>query len=177
MNKYNILALGRWDCLERRYQAKDGDLILFDRQDLPVLKGSKIASGIYKFKMQLPNALNISYSKSYIFSCTEVKQSWETWHKRFGHVSYDGLKKLHAKGLIEGFTVDASTPTLDCVSCTEVKQSRKPFEAKSDTRRTNKGELTHMDLWGKYDIASLQGDTALPVTDPQVSVVSEYRSA
>ena len=29
-NKYNIFTLGRWDCLGHQYQAKDGNLILYD---------------------------------------------------------------------------------------------------------------------------------------------------
>ena len=38
----------------------------------------------------------------------------------------------------------------------EAKQSQKPFEAKSEMWWKNKGELTHMDLWGKYDVIFLQ---------------------
>ena len=45
----------------------------------------------------------------------------------------------------------------DCISCTQAKQSRKPFDPKSDMRCTNKGELTHIDLWGKYDVTSING--------------------
>src|SRR6266566_610854 len=48
-NKYNIFALGRWDSQGRRYQASNGELILYNRQNAPVLKGRKIASNVYKF--------------------------------------------------------------------------------------------------------------------------------
>jgi hypothetical protein len=27
-----------------------------------------------------------------MFVTTELAQSWETWHKHYGHVSYDGLQ-------------------------------------------------------------------------------------
>ena len=156
-NKYNIFALGRWDSQRRRYQASNGELILFNRQNVPVLKGQKVASHIYKFNMVPTDATNKIDLKLYSFSCKESKQTWETWHRRFGHVSYDGLKRLQAKNLIDGFTVDTKTPTPDCTSCTQAKQSRKPFDSKAETRRKVKGELTHMDLWGKYEISSING--------------------
>jgi transposase InsO family protein len=64
---------------------------------------------------------------------------------------------MHSKRLIEGFSIDPKSPTPDCVTCTQAKQTRKPFDSKSDKRRTNKGELTHMDLWGKYNVTSISG--------------------
>jgi Integrase core domain len=42
-------------------------------------------------------------------------------------------------------------------SCTEAKQSRKPFDTRNNPTQKNKGELTHMDLWGKYDVTSIHG--------------------
>jgi hypothetical protein len=59
--------------------------------------------------------------------------------------------------MIDGFTVNPSSPTPDCVACTEGKQATKPFPKKAERAHTKKGELTHMDLWGKYDIASILG--------------------
>jgi hypothetical protein len=50
-NKYNIFALGRWDSQGWRYQASNGELKLFDRHDVPVLKGHKITTNIYKFQL------------------------------------------------------------------------------------------------------------------------------
>src|SRR6266849_5456297 len=56
-----------------------------------------------------------------------------------------------------GFKVDPTTPTPNCVTCTEAKQSHKLFNTKTKTRRQNKGELTHMDLWEKYDVTLIAG--------------------
>jgi hypothetical protein len=64
---------------------------------------------------------------------------------------------LYNEQLLDGFTVDLNTLTLDCPSCTEAKQSIKQFRLRPETPRKNKGELTHMDLWGKYDITSIHG--------------------
>jgi len=152
-NKYNIFALGRWDSQGRRYEASKGELILFNRLDVPVLKGLKIASNIYKFKLTPINTNKISYT----FLSQENKQTWEIWHWRFGHVSYKGLKRLHNNKLLDGFMVDVNTPMPDCTSCIEAKQSVKPYAKQSETVHTNKGEITYMDLWGKYDVMSING--------------------
>ena len=152
-NKYNIFALGRWDSQGRRYEASKGELTLFNHLDVPVLKGLKIASNIYKFKLTPINTNEINYT----FSCQELKQTWETWHQRFGHVSYKGLKKLQEDKLLNGFTVNVNTPMPDCTSCIKVKQLVKPYAKWSEHTCTNKGKITHMDLWGKYDIMSING--------------------
>ena len=67
------------------------------------------------------------------------------------------VKRLHAKNLIDSFTVDTKTPTPDCTSCMQAKQSCKSFDPKAETWHKVKGELTHMDLWGKYEISSISG--------------------
>ena len=122
-NKYNIFILGRWDSQGRRYEVSNGKLILFNHLDVPVLKGLKIASNIYKFKLTPINTNEINYT----FLCQENKQTWETWYQHFGHVSYKGLKKLHDDKLLDSFTVDVNIPMPDCTSCIEAKQSVKPY--------------------------------------------------
>jgi transposase InsO family protein len=79
------------------------------------------------------------------------------WHQRFGHVGYSGLKKLLKGNLVDGFNLDVQTAKPDCVACTEAKQHVEPFP-KSVKRRTEPGELTHIDVWGKYAIRSINGN-------------------
>ena len=40
----------------------------------------------------------------------------------------------------------------DCVACTEAKQSVILFNKKGE-HDTEPGDLTHIDVWGKYDVA------------------------
>ena len=54
---------------------------------------------------------------------SEPAQSWETWHKQFGHISYSGLQKLIDLKLVNGFNVDTLTPKPDCIPCMEAKQT------------------------------------------------------
>jgi hypothetical protein len=49
--------------------------------------------------------------------------------------------------LVDGFNIDVQTAKPDCVTCTEAKQHVEPFP-KSVKRKTEPGELTHIDVWG-----------------------------
>ena len=81
---------------------------------------------------------------------------WAIWHRRFGHVGYSGLLKLLEKRLVDGLNVDLTSDRPDCIACTEAKMSRSPY-GPSSKRFTRPGELTHVDLWGKNHIASING--------------------
>ena len=61
------------------------------------------------------------------FQTTKHTQSWEVWHKRYGHIGYSGLQRLLDLNLVDGFTVNAKIPKPDCVACTEAKQTEEPF--------------------------------------------------
>jgi hypothetical protein len=63
---------------------------------------------------------------------------------------------MYQLGLVDGFDVDARTSKPDCVMCTEGKLTVKPFE-KSAMQAKEIGQLTHIDLWGKYDVTSIHG--------------------
>ena len=52
--------------------------------------------------------------------------------------------------------MNTRTPKPDCVACTEAKLTEEPYNKKVE-RQTKPGELTHMDLWGKYDVMSING--------------------
>ena len=81
----------------------------------------------------------------------------ETWHQQFGHIGYTGLQKLLNEKLVDRFNVDIQSPKPDCIACTEAKQHVETFP-KMATRSTEPGELTHIDLWGKYAIKSINGN-------------------
>ena len=55
-----------------------------------------------------------------------------------------------------GFNVDWNSPKSDCMACTEAKQSVLPFNKMGDNDM-HPGDLTHIDIWGKYDVALING--------------------
>ena len=60
--------------------------------------------------------------------------------------------------MVDGLNVDMSTDKPDCVACTEAKLARAPYGPTVE-QFTKLGELVHVDLWGKYDKASIQGNS------------------
>jgi len=64
---------------------------------------------------------------------------------------------MHDLDLVEGFTVNTNSSKLNCVACTEAKQTVKPFN-NDVIHNSEPGELTHIDLWGKYPVASIHGN-------------------
>ena len=102
-----------------------------------------------------PPTLTSESSQS--FTGMESAQSWETWHKHYGHIGYSGLQKLLDNNMVEGLEVDTNTLKPDCVVCTEAKQNVELFP-KVTNRNMQTGDLTHIDLWGKYTIRSINGN-------------------
>jgi GAG-pre-integrase domain len=105
----------------------------------------------------------------------ELAQSWEIWHKKFGHVSYSVLRKLLDHNLVEGFNVNSQSSKHDCIACTKLKQAIEPFGSSSDWQ-TVPGELTHINLWGKYDVASINGNHyfILLVDDSEGYIITNF---
>jgi transposase InsO family protein len=58
--------------------------------------------------------------------------------------------------LVTGFDVAQNSQKPDCRACTEAKQAEKPFPRHSAHSTVNPGELTHLDLWGKYPVQSIE---------------------
>jgi len=81
----------------------------------------------------------------------------EMWHWWFGHVGYSGLQKLLEKRLVDGFNMDEQTHKPDCIMCTEAKQHIEPFP-NTVNQSMEPRELTHIDLWGKYTVNSINSN-------------------
>jgi len=115
------------------------------------------------------------HKPQYSLTSTETPKSWEIWHRCFGHISYKGLQRLLDENLVKGLVVDTQSPKPDCTACTEAKQSEKLFSV--STRRTTRlEELTHIDVWGKYDVASINGHQyfVLMVDDATYHITVEF---
>jgi GAG-pre-integrase domain len=151
----NLLSLGRWDAAGGNYFGGKGSITLVTKDGRPVAHGKKIDNHLYRMKLTVwkPHSIpskNHTVNPQTFIGC-EPALSWEMWHRQFGHVEYSGLQKLLDKKLVDGFNVNEWTIKPDCVPCTEAKQHIEPSPKKSH-RKTQPGELTHIDLWGKYAI-------------------------
>jgi len=104
-----------------------------------------------------------------MFNTTEPTPSWETWHRRFGHLGKSSIKLLH-NNMVKGLHISLNSPQYDCVACVQVKQHvtlLSPFpKASVETQtQTKQSELTHTDLWDKYckgTVGAEAGDLSEP---------------
>jgi len=78
------------------------------------------------------------------------------WHRHFTHIGISGLCRLFDKQLVTGFNVDRESTFSDCEAYTEAKQSVILFNKTVD-HDAEPGELTHIDVWGKYSVSSING--------------------
>ena len=125
----------------------------FTNKDVAIARGVKLSNKLYRIRFKLvPMPMPNDYKFS--FNVNTSALSWEIWHRCFGHVRYSGLQKLLDKLLVNSFHVDMRFPRPDCVACTEAKHSEKPFGL-AEKKKTELGELTHVDVWGKYETASI----------------------
>lgn len=69
------------------------------------------------------------------------------WHRRFGHLSYKGLRTLQFKKMVHGLPHFSASATV-CTACMVGKQHRDPFPKKSNWRASQKLQLIHADLCG-----------------------------
>jgi hypothetical protein len=91
----------------------------------------------------------------HIACSAEAPQSWETWHCQFRHISYQGLQELQHRNLVEGLKVNSRSDKPDCCTCIKAKQSVKPYPSHSAHTTQHVGELTHLDVWGKFPVQSI----------------------
>lgn len=87
-------------------------------------------------------------------SVPQDQQLTELWHRRFGHVSLDKLKKLQNGGLVKGLPQFTVTPLPTCEPCLKGKQHKLPFEL-SQIVYNRPLQLVYSDVCGPMEVYSL----------------------
>jgi len=155
-NQNSLLLLGCWEAtMGQKFLGENGKLTLVTKEGRSIAQGIRLSNRLYQMTFMLtpaPSSNNIS------FNALTTAPSWKIWHKRFGHVGYLGLQKLFDKHLVDGLHVDQNTDKPDCIACTEAKLSKSPY-GPTIKKFTQPGELTHVDLWGPYDIQPIHGNS------------------
>jgi hypothetical protein len=78
------------------------------------------------------------------------------WHRRFGHLSYKGLRTLQWRHMVHGLPT-FSAPTITCTDCLNGKQHREVMPKHSKWRANQKLELIHADICGPISPESNSG--------------------
>ncbi|KAJ9561510.1 hypothetical protein OSB04_006670 [Centaurea solstitialis] len=108
-----------------------------DRKTKRVLAQGRCNHGLY--------VLSTSPQTFFASTKSELKASFELWHARLGHVSYDTISLLNKKGQLSVTSI-LPKPSL-CSSCQMAKAHRLPF-VNNDKRAINILDLIHCALWG-----------------------------
>ncbi|XP_075085054.1 uncharacterized protein LOC142168292 [Nicotiana tabacum] len=114
----------------------------------------KEEAGLYLQQMNAErrNFRNFSLSSKELGTSKYESEDVELWHRRFGHMSVIGLQKLLYVNLqtirdrVNKYTI-----------CPCAKQTRLPFPS-SSIKSTSPFDLIHMDIWGPYKVATLDGN-------------------
>ena len=133
-------------------------MTLTTENDVPIVRGPKISNKLYRLSFALAYTPPSGFKPEATCFTTNIKTiPWEILHRCFGHVSYSGLEKLVCLDLIDGICMDQKSPKPDCIPCTEAKLFEALYGPASGVE-TKVGELTHVNLWGKYEIKSIHGN-------------------
>ncbi|KAK9055823.1 hypothetical protein SSX86_026908 [Deinandra increscens subsp. villosa] len=114
-----------------------------DRLTRKVLAQGKCEDGLYVLTNK---------NKAFVASTSTPKASFEEWHARLGHASFDVIKNLQSHGVIS-LTSLLPKPTI-CSPCQMAKAHKLPFN-NNDKRALEPLDLVHCDLWGPSPVTSL----------------------
>jgi hypothetical protein len=145
----NLLSLGHLDTVGVKFEGEKGKIMLKNT------KGQVVGLGHKKRGMYLLDAVGEEADRAVANAVTE-HNSWEEWHKRYGHLAYSGLETLKQKNMVEGLDiVEGKRPEGICEACVKAKLARRPFPKESKRKTEKPGELTVTDVWGPSRIESL----------------------
>ena len=137
----NLFSISRLDESGGHANMGDGRIHLYDKNKNLIAVGRKVERMYLLDVTAAPALERVALS-------TEMANTWQDWHRRFGHIGVSGLQRTLSKRLVTGMTVnETDLPKFDCAACTQAKLARAPFLRQSDSRAERPGDLTHTDLW------------------------------
>jgi hypothetical protein len=143
----SIISLGQLDESGSRVEIKDGVMRIWDRHHRLLAKVTRGTNRLY--------VLNVQVAQLLCLAARWDDEAWQ-WHERFGHLHFEALKRLSAKGMVRGL------PSLDhveqfCDVCVLTKQRRFPFPQQSSFPAKERLKLVHRDMCGPVTPATPGG--------------------
>jgi transposase InsO family protein len=127
---------------------KDGDIIA----------GANYTNGLYR--LLTPAYTDKKMAADNTALAANTKDGPDTWHRRLGHLSLDGMRRLIKERLVNGLDLtEADVDQLKeetCDACMRAKQTRLPFNA-AEPKTKAPLELLHMDVCGPLAEQSMGG--------------------
>jgi hypothetical protein len=89
----SIISLGQLDESDSRVEIKDRVMRICDRHHCLLAKVTRGTNRLY--------VLNVQVAQLLCLAARWDDEAWQ-WHERFGHLHFDALKRLSAKGMVRG---------------------------------------------------------------------------
>jgi hypothetical protein len=89
----SIISLGQLDESSSRVEIKDGVMRIWDRHRCLLAKVTRGTNRLY--------VLNVQVTQLICLAARWDDQVWQ-WHERFGHLHFEAMKRLSAKGMVRG---------------------------------------------------------------------------
>ena len=138
--KSNLLSIGQLQEKGLAILIKNGKCKVYHPNRGLIIEIKMSSNRMFVLLDQRPSEEQICYS-----SLTD--DSAGIWHRRYGHLSYDGLKTLQQKNMVQGLP-HIKPPVILCEECMLGKQARDPFPKSSTWRATRILQLVHSDICG-----------------------------
>jgi len=99
----NLLSVGRLDDAGGEFRVAQGKCELRDKSNQVIGIGRNIR------RLYLLDARAEKMPSEQASIAVTGQNSWDLWHRKYGHLSITGLQQLYAKGMVEGFTIEDPT--------------------------------------------------------------------
>lgn len=142
--KDNLLSVSKLDEAGMTIKFGDGRCLIY--RDGQIIYKAICFNGLYTMNMVTNEDEKLKIAK-------EVKND-ELWHKRFGHLNYDTLYKMHSKNIIRGLEIQNKTHP-KCEMCILGKSTRNQYKYLNRPLKNCILELIHIDLIGPITPESL----------------------
>ena len=116
----NLLSLSRLDEEGGTAHINDGQIILSDKNHHIIAIG-KCVRRLYVLDARTKDKTNE------LSNTAQQRLTWDTLHRKYGHIGITGLKYLIKNQLVDGINIDENSSMPKCEACIQGKQTRHSF--------------------------------------------------
>ena len=145
---YNLVSVSK--------AVKAGKVVEFDGKQgqIKSVEGKLTAIGTRIGNLYYMDCYNCRKNSSNI---STQHNSQDIWHRRFGHLGIQNLRKLANEKMVDGLDCNVTTDTDLCEPCIGGKHHKSPFPKSCSSHSKNPLNLVHSDVCGKMGEKSMGG--------------------
>ena len=144
---YNLLSVSMAVKSGKTVEFSENECQIMSKKLKPIATARKIGNLYYLNCINNSESIYIAGKED-----NEIK-----WHRRYGHLGTDSLKRLVRDEMVNGLNYNVSKEIGFCKPCIEGKHHRQKFPTKGGKRANDLLELVHTDVCGKMEVKTLGG--------------------